>query len=301
MERVRRFGKVIYILMLQCTIIQRGSSIPTDWMKIVGLAMVGGPTSALVIGKKYIYAELQKTGSDTIQRHLLESYGGRPVTSENATRYSSGETLGKEPRAKHGGLSKWNTGNASVVMGSVRNPFAWYVSLYNFGNTGDGGMSRHIRSHSSFTSWLHCIMAITACAHNHSVVDFGRRHGIGLMTTRYLLMYEGYGEAIRLASSISKSKPDGAMACFKPRFVTHWIRTEELEDDLCAAVRAAGFHACSPIYSQTFFKHQRPHPHWSTYYTGDTLDLIRLRDRFIFQHHGYSDTDGTMNVTNCNL
>ena len=68
----------------------------------------------MFVAQGLIYLELQKTGGTHIRR-LLERYtGGKPV--------------GKHNRLPAGS-------DADFIIGSIRNPWDWYVSLWAYGVT----------------------------------------------------------------------------------------------------------------------------------------------------------------------
>lgn len=77
----------------------------------------------MFINDKIIYLQLQKTGCTHITR-LLTSYVG-----------------GAAP-AKHGRLDRPTEGR--TVIGSVRNPWDWYVSLWAYGCMGNGGIETRL-------------------------------------------------------------------------------------------------------------------------------------------------------------
>jgi hypothetical protein len=73
----------------------------------------------MIIGNNFLYVELQKSGCTHVRRVLQDVVGAT----------SDGE--------KHNGLAKKPADK--YVLGSVRNPWAWYVSLWAFGCKTDQG------------------------------------------------------------------------------------------------------------------------------------------------------------------
>lgn len=73
----------------------------------------------MFVAEKLIYLQMQKTGSSHITRLLEEVVGG-------------------ERQTKHSRLES-DPGNR-LVIGSVRNPWDWYVSLWAFGCSGRGAI-----------------------------------------------------------------------------------------------------------------------------------------------------------------
>lgn len=68
----------------------------------------------MLIGDNYVFVELQKTGSTHIKQQLQALLGGR---SEGKHNKPSDEQLGPD----------------RVIIGSVRDPWSWYLSLWSYG------------------------------------------------------------------------------------------------------------------------------------------------------------------------
>lgn len=85
----------------------------------------------MFISEKLVYLELQKTGSKQI-RHLLS------------------QCVPGEQRGKHTRLAEHLSNR--LIVGSIRNPWAWYVSLWAFGCMGRGRLHRRLVDRSS--TWL---------------------------------------------------------------------------------------------------------------------------------------------------
>ena len=79
----------------------------------------------MFVAEKLVYLELQKTGGTHLRR-LLEQYVG-------------GQLIGKHNRMKLEYTGRF-------IMGSIRNPWDWYVSLWAYGVGGNGAIrSRTLR------------------------------------------------------------------------------------------------------------------------------------------------------------
>lgn len=82
----------------------------------------------MFVSERLIYLQLQKTGCTHITKLLRTCVGG-------------------EERGKHSRLH-WETGGR-FVLGSIRNPWSWYLSLWAYGCAGGGGF----RKRTSIRSW----------------------------------------------------------------------------------------------------------------------------------------------------
>lgn len=81
----------------------------------------------MLIHNRYIYVELPKTGSSHIAR-LLKSI------------------TGAQQLCKHKPLPAYVLNGNRFVIGSIRHPMDWYVSLWAFGCAKRGGLFRHLTS-----------------------------------------------------------------------------------------------------------------------------------------------------------
>lgn len=79
----------------------------------------------MYISNRIVYLQVQKTGCTHIAK-LLQRYDG-------------GELVGK-----HIPLVEWEKHSGKVIIASVRNPWAWYVSLWAFGCAKRGKVFRHL-------------------------------------------------------------------------------------------------------------------------------------------------------------
>ena len=144
----------------------------------------------MIIAEKYIYLELQKTGSSATRRLMT-----RLLKNE--------EFVASE--AKHGGIRSFEKHYGEVdrpVLMGIRQPYSWYVSLFAFG-CNNGGLSMYrqldltdaergkIRdlyqdpfNIDNFREWMYVSNEFRSRGGN----QFMNRYEIGLLTTRFLNM-----------------------------------------------------------------------------------------------------------------
>jgi hypothetical protein len=79
----------------------------------------------MFISKKIVYLEMQKTGSTHVRQVLKRYVGGK-----------TGE--------RHEQLVDYESMKDRLIASSIRNPWDWYVSLWNFGCSGSGGLARYL-------------------------------------------------------------------------------------------------------------------------------------------------------------
>jgi len=268
----------------------------------------------MFVSDQIVFIELHKTGCTHIRNLLAELVGG--------------EFAGKHNQADPGLLA-----NGRVVLGSVRDPWDWYVSLWAYGcdrrgliygNVTRGGIrfKGHgwkanpyraalglLRSRSNknarkwsrtyqdvddpgaFREWLHMM-------HDPDYwSDFGEGYGrsafssvAGLYTYRYARLFSctesqmGRLDAISTFDQLERNDRDNC-------FVDHFIRNENLETDLFAALQASGFEI--PGETRTTIM-QRARTNTSSrkrgpdyYYDQAAERLVGKRERLLVEKFGY--------------
>ena len=81
----------------------------------------------MFVTDKLIFVQLQKTGSTHVERCLQALFGG--------------EVFGHRTK-KHDRIPKGFNRTGKLIVGSVRDPWDWYVSLWAFGSKGSGGFHK---------------------------------------------------------------------------------------------------------------------------------------------------------------
>jgi hypothetical protein len=81
----------------------------------------------MFISDRFVYLQMQKTGSTHVTKVLKKYSGGR--TTE-----------------KHGQMTDPDAFRDRLVVSSIRNPWDWYVSLWSFGCEGGGGLFKYLTS-----------------------------------------------------------------------------------------------------------------------------------------------------------
>jgi hypothetical protein len=258
-----------------------------------------------VVSEKLVSLELQKTASTFIGVVLSDLIGAEV----------------QEP--KHGSLPE--DCRSKFVVGSVRNPWDYYVSLWSFGCQGEGGMYRratqrrlretarrlptvspllhelrkpapwwrgvYAEPHSpeQFRQWLHRVHDPDRAS------EFEPRYGAcrfrdiaGYATYRYCHLYvDNFGS---MASAATAAEMNRVLA---ERFLPDaMIRTERVSDDLLDALRGAGYDVDETLERKVRERVEVPvnrsqHLPYTTYYDHDSVELVAERDALIISRHGY--------------
>ena len=79
----------------------------------------------MVVGKKLVYLQMQKTGSTHVTKVLKQNLNGKT-------------------RERHEQLEDYEAFRDRPIISSVRNPWDWYVSLWAFGCAASGGFHKYL-------------------------------------------------------------------------------------------------------------------------------------------------------------
>ena len=258
-----------------------------------------------VVSEKLVYLELQKTASTFIGVVLSDLIGAEV----------------REP--KHGSLPE--DCRSKFVVGSVRNPWDYYVSLWSFGCQGEGGMYRRATQRrlgetarrlptmgpllhelrkpvpwwrdvysephgpEQFRQWLqrvHNPRRASEFEPRYGACEF--RHFAGYATYRYCRLYvDNFGSIASAATASQMSR------ILSERFLPEaMIRTESMSNDLLAALRGAGYDIDDALELKTRERvgvpvNRSQHLPYTTYYDDDSVELVAERDALIISRHGY--------------
>jgi hypothetical protein len=263
-------------------------------------------TPVPVVSDKLVYLELQKTASTLIGSVLVDCFGAE-------RRYP-----------KHGRMPADCRGR--FVVGSVRNPWDYYVSLWSFGGGGEGGLHKRLtqrqfrraaralphlgplrdelrkptsdwkstyaepRTPEMFRSWLsrvHDPRRARQIDPPYGASDL--RHIAGYATYRYCRLYARDFESVLGASSSAQLGSAMGSGWLPDAF----IRTERLADDLLDAVRHAGYQVDDALERAVRERtevvvNRSDHRPYTHYYDDDTRDLVAERDAVFVERHGYT-------------
>ena len=261
----------------------------------------------MFVSEHLVYLQLQKTGSGHVARLLATCVDGDQIGAHNRL------ALGRPPEGQR-------------VVGSIRNPWDWYVSLWAYGCQGRGGF--HARTTSRRPDhpegWLRrCLSSVhelrTPSGPWRAVyrdadspalfrrwlgmtLDPGRRFEVGegyglsplssfagLMTYRYLRLYARHPGPLWFPGI---RQPERLRAYDADQNVLdHVVRTETLEDDLLRVLHACGHDlddACADRIRSTPRTNVSCHRPIADYYDAETIDLVADRERLLVDKYGYA-------------
>jgi hypothetical protein len=240
----------------------------------------------MFVNQRLVYLELHKTGCTQVDELLRRLVDGRQIGKHNRLDFDPGERR---------------------VIGSIRSPWAWYVSLWAFGCAGKGEVfdntvkGRRARARDwracyqdvhdpdLFRAWL---LRVLDPDHARTVLpEYAAtrlsRHA-GLLTYRYLWLYSRRLRGLKRLRATELADFDDAQ-----NLLTDVIRNEQLEGDLVAALQRAGYTLGGQQLAEVA---ERPRTNLSEhdpvdrYYDAPTAELVRERDRLIVEKYGYAFT-----------
>ena len=212
---------------------------------------------------------------------------------------------GSRPRGKHERIRGEDLVPGRRFAGSIRSPWAYYVSLWAYGCAGHGGIRVALAEHPAsaewygdprdpapFRRWLprvlcdHEALALTP----PRVRKNGAARFAGLLTLRFAEWYwrpDAIAEARDIPDLDAFSAIDQS-ACF----VDDFIRQERLGRDLLAAVNRAGFAVDADTFSLVMDAPTINTTGWTgrlaDYYDDELVALVAKRERFVIERFGYA-------------
>ncbi len=258
-----------------------------------------------VVSDKLVYLELQKTASTLIGSVLVDLFGAED-------RYPKHGLLPADCRDR-------------FVIGSVRNPWDYYVSLWSFGGGGEGGLHqrltrRHLRrawrglprlaplldelrkptadwqstyaephTPERFRSWLSRVHDVRRAGQIEAPYGASQlRRVAGYATYRYCRLYSGDLDAVLRATTPAELRSRAATGWLPDAY----IRTERLADDLLDAVRRAGCRVDDVLEravrerTETAVNRSEHRP-YPDYYDDSSRQLVAERDALLIERHEY--------------
>jgi hypothetical protein len=263
----------------------------------------------MLVSKKLVFLELQKTGSTHIKQLLKKTIGGKNDGKHNQA----------TPELRESG---------KAFIGSIREPWGWYLSLYTYGCQKKGGVylrttnparwkqlrrggtlegapagfesygAPYMReevyadpdSAEHFRAWLRLVL--TTGPHRALIEEGYAESPIskfaGLMTYRYFLLFaDGGAQVPETVNNVKKLQAHEK----KNLFIRQIIRNETLAEDLIQAVEACGETLTDEQKSQI-----REAPRTNTsprkfgkshYYDDECIALVAEREKFIIDKFDY--------------
>ncbi len=266
----------------------------------------------MVITDKIVFLQLEKTGSTHIEEKLLKLKGAYKIGKHNTI-----DSFSLEKRAAL---------YDKVIVGSIRNPWDWYVSVWAFGCMQKGrlydrltekNMKRKLkllceepetlfhlwktkaivetyRNHKNphlFRKWLKMITSAKNAPLLEKNYNKSPIHdSIGLYTYRFLRMYikDFLDNYMRIKTY------DAIINLTETNFIPQYvIKTESLEEDLLALLRKTNLILSEELIASIIDgKNNRANKskrniEYQHYYDRETKDIVYEKDQTIIKRFGY--------------
>ncbi len=259
----------------------------------------------MLVSKKLVFLELQKTGSTHIKQLLKATVGGVNNGKHNQAT--------PEIRAK-----------GKAFVGSIRDPWSWYLSLFTYGCQEKGLVFQRTTNPKHWnkltdeekqtpgfehynvdfarqmytnpedaTNFKHWLKLVTTTGPHRKIIEDGFFQSpisdlAGLMTYRYFLLFCDQGVDIPASIKTMKGLKNYEA---EHRFVEYIIRNETLAEDLIQVLHDVGEKLTdeqlatireAPKTNQSARKAPRSH-----YYDDIAVGLVQTREKFIIDKFGY--------------
>lgn len=251
----------------------------------------------MFVTDKLIYLQLQKTACSHIAAMLEKTVGGKRI-------------------GLHIPLPRRLYSTGKYIVGSIRNPWDWYVSQWSYGCAGRGALRNRLcgrkffrffekplneltkpvavwrdsygdyRDPDRFKQWLKLIFDP---ARKKDLGEGYARSPVsgfaGLMTFRYIKIYTRGGGAPDLAA-LKKFDSEN-------NFLKFTIRVESIKKDLLQALKNAGYDLSEDkirIIEQGAENRTNPSEHLPAefYYDDETVDLVAKKEKLLVEKYSYS-------------
>lgn len=249
---------------------------------------------------QFVYVKMHKTGCTHIGK-VLESY------------------FDCRKFAKHSSFNQRK--DDRLFIGSVRNPWDWYVSLWAFGCGGEGRVRKvlneimvkraaaeagvgvttsvhknlvdwnylysDVENAEIFRDWLRAILGEQGQRALIEGYTFSNlRFFSGFMNYRFCQLHIRFGKLSELNSSISNFD-QLAELYDKFKLIDRFIRTERLEEDLAGIMAELGVDVSVEELKSHGKTNTSQHRPFASYYDQETSDLVASKEKLIINLFGY--------------
>jgi len=247
----------------------------------------------MIYNPKFIFFHMTKTGGSSMDMFLQNQIEGsiRPVLIGE---YLKPEIEERVAQSRHEPAYRIRVGK-ELMIGYIRNPYDWYVSLWSWAKWQTPPAYLHFFRHSPFSdrrlnefiNGIHLSedqisyntggLPMESMKNDFTDIDMklANKLDIGLLTYKYLYMFhdpavfkdvENHKDYLLLDRVLRfENLIDGFFTWYNDNF-------ERLEEE-----------------QKKMFPHvkESSHNHYSTYYDDSLINLIRHKDRIIFDTYGY--------------
>ena len=217
----------------------------------------------MIINDDIVFIHLQKCGG-TFIKHMMEQH-------MNAVNI----------RPEHNGFRDIATENKKkLTVGTIRNPYEWYVSLYHshLPDADTSFFSETFKGTNTFAEWVKKFLTLKGVRYHDLDFNIISRMNVGPYTYRMIRCY-----ADKINSGIHLNSGDIVLGDIEI------IKTDDLANSFVSLVEdKIGINVDTRKEILKASKiHTSEHMHYSEYYDREAYDLVNHKDRLIFELFGY--------------
>jgi len=217
----------------------------------------------MIINDDIVFIHLQKCGG-TFIKHMMEQH-------MNAVNI----------RPEHNGFGDIAKKDADkLVIGTIRDPYSWYVSLYHshLPDADTSFFSETFKGTNNFAEWVKKFLTLKGVRYHDLDFNVISRMNVGPYTYRMIRCY-----ADKILSGIHLNSKDIVLGDIEI------IKTTDLAEDFVKLVdQKIGFkeEVKERILASDMI-HTTSHEHYNHYYDDEAYELVEYKDRLIFELFGY--------------
>jgi len=256
----------------------------------------------MVITDKFVYIHKPKTGGSFVTDALLKLYEGKwsmlvhlKLATLKVVHYKNQFGTLSLTANKHGGCSEIPPGHLEkIIVSTIRNPFDYYVSQYEFGWWKRKEWSRYFSRFPGFKEkfptfpsiHFRQFMELIHLAFNpHGFSDFDNPESPGRNTIEFVDMYAKSPAATYNKISVNYANSNSMKEDMYP---VEFIFTDRLNSQLYEFLHKIDY---PQDKIEFILKKEKVLPQgkgrsakqdWRQYYTNDLIDLVRKKDEFLF-------------------
>jgi hypothetical protein len=217
----------------------------------------------VIINDEIVFIHLQKCGG-TFIKHMMEQ-------NMNAVNI----------RPEHNGFKDMHPRDKDkLIVGTIRNPYAWYVSLYHshLPEADVSFFSEVFKGTNSFAEWVKKFLNTNHVVYHDLNFSAMSRLDVGPYTYRMLRCYTD-----ELRSNSNSKSEDISLGNIEI------LKTDDLANNFVSLIEekiGIAAEARKKILSSSKI-HTSKHGHYSEYYDREAYDLVSHKDRIIFEMFKY--------------
>ncbi len=222
----------------------------------------------MVIHDKFIYIHMPKTGGTFVSYYLQDNILGSNYFGPGYGHQSVSSQRLNYP--KH------------FMFGTIRNPWDWYVSTYEFDKNG-GNYSKQIKECGyDFNKFVTYLLTNTEGAISRMRFNISSELDIGMCTYQYILLFNENPQAVYQKKNKEWDKG-----------IDKTVRIEDIKTELPEMFKKYIFELSekqidSLIKMEKMNTTSRDGKHYRDYYTEETKHLVYKKDKLIIERYNYS-------------